>query len=220
MVSFTFAGEILPADKDKDLLIEVCGDSISCGDGAIGVYTAGQAWKKEDHSYTHSFTYYIGQKLDCDMQLCGKGGIGITKEVGGFTNDTLYDGICFYRGDKKGWKPERLPDIIILEIGANDSSASEAEYKDKLLSFMQRLRKKVGDDIPFVWAGKNQRNHMVVQSIISSGKIPNLYAVMHDYGGKGSAALATQTAGHPDAAGQEGFADAIIKCMKDNGLIQ
>ena len=47
-----------------------------------------------------------------------------------------------------------------------------------------------------------------------------LFAVQHDYGGAGSAALETQSAGHPDAKGQEGFADAIIKCLKQNNLVK
>lgn len=223
LTGITFEGEILKREPDKDLLIEVIGDSISCGDGSLGVYTKGQKWSKEDHSATHSFTYYLQEKLDADVTLCGRGGIGLCKDAGGFTMDILYDGLCFYR-DKTPFKPERIPDVIVLEMGANDGSSTctEQEYSDKLENFIQHLRGLYGKDTAIVWVGKSVTHYESMRRIIlntgDSDKM--LFAVQHDYGGAGSAALETQSAGHPDAKGQEGFADAIIKCLKQNNLVK
>lgn len=219
----TFEGEILEREADKDLYFEVIGDSISCGDGSLGVYTAGEKWKNEDHSATHSFSFYMATKLNADFSIVGRGGIGLIKPAGDFTMDILYGGMFLYRGDKTKFVPERMPDFIVVEMGANDTSAStEQEYYEKLKAFIEYLRKMYGADTPLVWAGKGERNYGSMKRIMLEKKAddPMLFAVQYDYGGAGSAALTTQTSGHPDAAGQERFADAIIKCLKDNGIVK
>lgn len=218
VTGLSFEGEFLKPEPKKDLYIEVVGDSISCGLGSLGVYTAGQKWELPDHSYTHSFTYYLSKKLDADVELCGIGGIGIAKEVGGFTIDTLYDGLCFYRGDRKANTYTREPNIIVIEIGANDTSVTdEREFREKMRKFILAIHEQHPDSA-LIWAGRSERNYGAIKTIISEENLENMFAVIHNYGGKGSAALTTQTAGHPDAAGQEGFADAIVKVIREKIL--
>lgn len=218
--SVTFSGEVLPRPADKALFIEFVGDSISCGDGSLGVYTAGQAWNLEDHSGTHSYAFYTAEALDADYSIFARGGIGLLKPAGAFTTDEMYRYTNRYRDKDELYVFPRTPDIIVLELGANDDKSQLDEYTNKLRLMIDIIREIHGKDAKIVWAAKNLDQFGCMKNIISerSDTDPNLYAMRYEYGGSGSAALATQTSGHPSAEEQKGFADALVAFLKENNL--
>lgn len=214
-------GTILEKEPDRDVFIEFIGDSITCGDGSLGTYASGEVWSLADHSATHGFAYLAAQELGADYALVAKGGIGFIKESGGATIDPFYDTFCIYR-DRTPYTPARTPDLIVLEIGANDGSVStEEEYYNALTAFIAKLRALYGKEIPIVWFGSSDRNYGAMRRYMLEVKKedPNLYATQYKCKGLGSAALATQSAGHPSAEEQETIAEALVKLIREKKLV-
>lgn len=219
-----FAGEILERPADQELLIQVIGDSIACGDGSLGTYVSGQAWVLQDHSGTHGYAYLLGQALQVDVDIVARGGIGLIKAAGDYTIGQLYDYVNRYRSTKDmvNFETERVPDIIIVEQGANDSvnngTCTETEYQDELLRFVKMLRQKWGDGPAIVWVGKNAGHYASAQNI--KAYVGDRYHTFQfSYGGGGSAALATQSSGHPSATEQQDMANAIAAFLRENGIV-
>ncbi|MBQ3866368.1 MAG: hypothetical protein II776_05650 [Clostridia bacterium] len=221
--SVVFDGEVLERPADKDLLIHVIGDSISCGDGALGVYQSGQKWALADHSGTHGFGYLLCEMMDADYDLVGKGGIGLIKPAGQYNVQELYDYVNRYHdATKYDFDRARTPDVILLEQGANDSSsvATEDEYYMELLKFIKTLREKWGDGPAIVWVGKNQAHYeSALRAVSALKKDEKLFALRTPYGGAGSAALETQKAGHPSAAEQAEMAGWIRDFLLEKGIV-
>lgn len=215
LLSLAFEGEILKPEGKKDLYIEVIGDSIACGDGVLGKYKAGEAWVNKDHSATHAFPYNVSKAFDADISVVARGGIGLLKASGDYTTPDLYDYANLYR-DETPYDFKRTPDIVVVELGANDGDSTEEEYYTALARFVDRLRSKYGEAPYILWAGKSERNYNCMQKYINvmKSRDSRLGAVRHDYGGAGSAALVTQTSGHPDVTGQTMFANAIIAALQ------
>jgi len=218
--SLTFDGDILERPADKELFIEYTGDSIVCGDGALGKYQYGKIWGLQDHSGTNSFAYFSAETLDADYSLFARGGIGLLKPAGDYTMGDLYYRANLYRDDSTYTYP-RTPDIIIMKLGSNDGTDDLPGFKLALERFIDLIRTIHGSEPKLVWTGSNNQQKNVMNEIIAerSRTDKNLYAFCFAYGGSGSAALADQTAGHPDAAEQKAYGDALVQFLRDNNLV-
>lgn len=215
-----FAGSVTEKPADKDLYVEIIGDSISSGIGTLGVFTEGGSAKMSDHSATHTYGYYVAQDLDADYSIVAKGGIGVVQGEGSqginmmnayeylwrFSLEDLY---CF----------SRKPDLIILELGANDSFAHNVTtelYKQEIQKFIQMLRQIHGADVPILWLGRLQDNYHGLQykavlELIDEMGDPNLYAASFPCGSDGTGGVA----GHPSAQNHRDFADQVTKFIKE-----
>ena len=217
-----FDGAFMDTPEEKDLYIEVIGDSYACGSGSVGVFTFGKAWTKADHSTTHSFAWYLGEKLDADLSVVARGGIGVIKEGGGFNMRQIYryNAGLRLRTEETTFKPTRTPDIVILELGANDGSAQQADYREGLKEMIGQIRELYGKEPWIVWAGRNAAQleswKLVMKQLPEDTK---LSFASYFFSGKGAAALSTQSAGHPDAAEAQVMADSIIKALEKNGVL-
>ncbi len=233
ILGMDFNGEVLEAPEEKDMYIEVVGDSIACGLGALGTYKQGEVWKQpEEDSAVSSFAYRTAEALDADLSIVARGGIGLYKVSSGSQEATestklsmqeVYpykNGFTAADTEEDKYSFERKPDLILLELGANDDTKNESRWKEELTGFVQMLREKNGDTVPIVWVGKNEQHYntalLAKRTDLKDDK--NFYAFRYAYGGSGSAALATQTAGHPSAAEQQEFADKIVNFLKENNI--
>lgn len=230
--SIAFAGEVLEAPVEKEMYVEIIGDSIACGDGALGVYTPGKAWQPpEDDSAVCSFGYYLAEMLNADYSIVARGGIGLLKDTSGsqessgstkITMDEIYgctNGYADMQTSEGKYAFERKPDLIILELGANDSNTYESQWQENVVSFIEQIHSKNGNEVPIVWVGKNNTHYGTMQTLLRTElKGKNVYAFQYTYGGSGSAALATQTSGHPSAAEQKAFAENILRFLKEKEL--
>ena len=217
-----FEGEILEKPADAPLFIEYIGDSIACGDGSLGVYTSGEVWKNADHSATHGFPFLLSKMLGADYSIVAKGGIGLLKPSGDWTMTDLYPYVTGYRDHIVKYDFSVVPDIIVLELGANDGSYAEIEYYNALKEFIEKLRAAYGPGIPIVWFGHNQKfcDSMKRYMLTVKSTDPDLYALNFAYGGSGSAALSTQSKGHPSAGEQQEIADKIYEFLQEKRLIE
>ena len=229
-----FDGKILKRPFDNEFYIEIIGDSIACGDGALGVYEEGKAWKNpEDHSAVAGFAYKLAEDLCADYSIVARGGIGLLKDNSGSQESekkelrtTMQDIYGFTNGyfdmerKQNRYKFRRKPDLIILELSGNDITAKEDEWKACVEDFIKTIRKENGKSVPIIWSGRNKIHAETINTIIEEGKIKNFYACKYLYGGSGSAALTTQKSGHPSAAEQTEISDNLLKFINSNGLLK
>ncbi len=219
--SVVFDGEVLERPADKEYLIHVVGASTACGDGALGVYTPGRKWSVEDHSATHAFGYVLARWLDADYDIVAKGGSGFIKPSGAYNAGGIYDYINRYRGaDRFDFKSARTPDIILLNHGGNDASVSTAEeYYEAMTAFIRTLLDRWGDTPVIVWVGGRRDQYEAALRAKAALKDVRFFTVLTHVEGKGSAALETQTSGHPDVSEQEEIARQILDVLRENGVV-
>ncbi|HHT88066.1 MAG TPA: SGNH/GDSL hydrolase family protein [Clostridiales bacterium] len=128
-------GRIEPTDN-KELLIEFVGDSITCGYGVDDEnYEHHFSTKTED--VTKAYAYKAAEALNADYSMVAISGYGI---ISGYTEGDepipeqtipqYYDTLGFSYGGFGASKPQdikwdftkRQPDIIVINLGTNDSS--------------------------------------------------------------------------------------------------
>ena len=216
-----FAGAVTQKPADKDLYIEIIGDSISSGIGTLGVFKEGGSAKMSDHSATHTYGYYVAQDLNADYSIVAKGGIGVVQGEGaqGINMMTAYEYLWKFSLEDR-YSFSRKPDMIILELGANDSFAHNVTtelYKQEIQKFIEKLRYIHGADVPILWLGRLQDNYHglqyeAVQALIQELGDPNLYAASFPCGSDGTGGVA----GHPSAQNHRDFADQVTKFIKEN----
>lgn len=214
LMSMKFDGTVLEKPADRALYIEFIGDSISCGDGSLGTFVAGQKWSLEDHSGTHGFAYLTAKNLDADWSIFARGGIGLMKPVGDYTAGQMFGYMNLYRDKLTPYTPTRIPDVVVVELGANDDKNDTAGFVAAYNDLVDQIRALYGNDVKIVWTGKNTNQYNAAQYVAGQREDANMFAFQFAYGGSGSGALATQSAGHPNAAEQQAFADALTAFLQ------
>ena len=220
LVNFDFDGTILEKPADRQLYIEFIGDSIACGDGSLGKYVSGQKWSLEDHSGTNGFAYLTAKSLGADWSVFARGGIGLMKAAGAYTAGQMFPYINLYRDQESKYIPGRIPDIVVVELGANDDKNDTAGFVAAYTELVEQIRRMYGPDVKIVWTGKNYTQYNSAQYVAQQRQDPNMFAFTFQYGGSGSAALDTQNAGHPNAQEQKAFADALSGFLRKYVLTQ
>ena len=214
LTNMTFDGVILDKPADRPLYIEVIGDSIACGDGALGTYTEGQKWSLEDHSGTHGFAYLTARKLGADWSVFARGGIGLMDTAGDYNAGQVYPYVNRYRDQLTKYTPARTPNVVIVELGANDDKNDTAAFVAAYNSLVDQIRAMYGEEVKIVWTGSNYNQYNSAQYVANQRQDANMFAFQFRYGGSGSAALDTQKSGHPSAAEQEAYAEALAGFLR------
>ncbi len=239
LTTLAFDGTINAAPAKKGLYIEFVGDSYSCGDGALGVYESGKTWGIADHSATHSFPWYTAKALNADYSFVSRGGIGLfagqSAQQSTVTKLTIADVYNYTSGhrafnsslvaDSSGlydFTNARKPDIVVVEIGANDTINNSDTYTSmtawvtKLTSFVNQIRAK-NPNAAIICLSHNGAKYYQMKQLANS--MDNVYALFYAHNGNGSAALATQMEGHPSWEDHEDIANELVNFIKWNKLI-
>ena len=230
-----FDGTIQTAPANRGLYIEFVGDSYSCGDGALGIYRAGQQWTAVDDSATHGFPWYTAQALGADYSIVARGGIGLfdgksaqEATVNKVTMADIYSKASGYRSSEGDYSFSRKPDVVVVELGANDGIDNSDPYKtidrwtEKLVAFIDQVREKNGPDTKIVMLSHNATKYYRMLCLVEDRKStdPNLYACHFAHNGHGSAAINYQTEGHPDYLDHQAIADTLVAFMKNHDVVQ
>ena len=150
-------GEFLPKPADRELYLEFYGDSVLNGSGVI---KANDGINGSDA--TQAFGFLTAEMLNADMSLIGCSSIGLTNNTRSFYMKDIwnYAGARYSTFSKQGelltgipeWEFSRVPDVIIIEQGANDgSNASKQIFEDAVKEMVNNLRAKYGADVPIVF---------------------------------------------------------------------
>ena len=233
LTTLAFDGTIVGAPEKKDIYIEFVGDSYSCGDGAIGTYTPGVKWLAEEDSATHAFTYYTAQELDADYSIVARGGIGlytgVSAEEGTWNAVSMpgiYQNVSGYNSNNGAYGFEREPDVVVIELGANDSvnASKKAEWTGLMKAFVKVVREK-NPNASILLTSHAPIAYSALMDVVKQLQAENAvtYAKLHtffyDFLGTGSAALATQYAGHIGVDDNIAFAKALANFIKSEDLI-
>ena len=153
---------IKPA-PDKKLLVEIIGDSITCGYG-VDDEVCEHPFSTMTEDCTKSYSLKTVEKLDADGILCSLSGWGI---ISGYSEDgetrhteqlipSVYEKCGFSYAKIFGFNPQeyewdfkgrRRPDITVINLGTNDASYC-LDHKDRqdmysveYASFLETVRK-------------------------------------------------------------------------------
>lgn len=154
------AGEIRPTEQKK-LYIEFVGDSITCGYG-VDDEDRNNHFSTTTEDVTKTYAYKTAKELEADYSMVSISGYGI---ISGYTGDgtkqdnqvmgKYYDKIGFSYANSGGFKVSdwewdfvREPDMVVINLGTNDSSyvGSDADRKqeffDGYVDFLKMIREK------------------------------------------------------------------------------
>lgn len=142
LFSFELDGEFYEVAERK-LKLEVIGDSITSGEGAIGA-TCEEDWISMWFSSQDNYATLLAKKIDAELRIISQSGWGV---VSSWNNNPygaippIYEEVC---GLLKGEKNEALgahekndfktwqPDVIVINLGTNDGGAFEQpEWRDE-----------------------------------------------------------------------------------------
>ena len=125
-----------------------------------------------------------------------------------------------YRDSITKYEPVRIPDIVVVELGANDDKNDTAGFVAAYNQLIDQIREKYGPDVKIVWTGQNYNQYNSAQYVANERQDANMFAFQFNYGGSGSAAVETQKEGHPDANEQKAFADALCGFLRRYVLVE
>ena len=227
LTTLAFDGTILAKPADKDLYIEVIGDSYACGAGsAEGIeYAPGVQWGDMDHSAQASFGWYLSEMLNSDLSIVARGGIGLTGS-GDAQEETynaanmigIYPNASGHNESEGAYSFSRKPDLVVIELGANDSVAVTdqtglATWMSQLNTLIGLVRGNYGADTKILML--THKSPIYTEQLRLADADENLWACYFTHHGNGSAALKSQKEGHPSAEDEYEIAQALYKSIQD-----
>ena len=150
--TLTFTGHLLATPSEHPLTIDVVGDSISGGYGALWNSSLGVSDPGCNHPYyqdgTQSYAFLAGKALGADVRVLQSSGYGC---VGGWNGrevnlQTMYPYLNWFRSQSYLNPFDPIADIVIINLGTNDYSTREnnnmssAEFQAGAKNLMQMAR--------------------------------------------------------------------------------
>lgn len=214
--SITLDGEVLDAPANKDMYIEVVGDSVTGGWGNLGNSSTPDEDNAAVQDATQAYPYYTAQNLDADFSSISVGGIGAY--WGGNTMNTVYQYYGYFN-DKKtlyDFENTRKPNYVVIGLGTNDYSKASQNGKteDDLLEaykYFARLIRTKNPGARIVWAHgvMHYKASPYIEEAVESlgGAEYGIYQVKVTANTEGVSAHAT-------AEGSKVIADEISACIE------
>ena len=183
--SFISEGALLQAEGIKDRVIEVIGDSYTCGYGSENSVKT-DPFKPETENCNKSYSSIVPRYFDADYIHVAHSGMGIARN---------------YNDNVKGWyMPERYlqtfdmdresrwdaassgihPDITIIYLGANDFSVQRqptlSVFKEGYMTLLKEIKANWGEDHPILCvAGPSDFNIAAfINEIVSNCGLTNV----------------------------------------------
>ncbi len=132
----------------KNRLIEVIGDSYTCGYGAEGTETSHFELKTEncDRAYACRIAHYF----DADYVIVAHSGMGVVRNYAGKARRTMSTrySLLFDDHDSVTYNFDQYkPNLVIINLGTNDFStqAAPADYVSGYVSLIKTVRSHYGD---------------------------------------------------------------------------
>lgn len=218
-ISFT-SGSLATPPEDKELFIEVIGDSLTCGMGNVGTNSSPDPQTPAWEDATQSYGYILADKLGADYSIVSESGIGIA----GSWFDPLFD---FYTKASYSRDKEqdhvfslRTPDVIIINLGTNDfylnkdkdpKMCTPEAVTEKTKEFINLVRDSYGENVPIIWA----------YDFVGNCMYDSVKEAVDKLGGESAGIyfckLPQNTGGaqwHPDVSGHQAAADTLFPLVK------
>ena len=228
--SFTAKGKgDFKAVKPKGRLIEIIGDSYSCGYGAEG--TEKSHFELKTENCDKAYECAIARYFDADYVLVAHSGMGMARNYAGKTmkNMTQRYPLLFDNHDSIAYDFKQYrPDLVIINLGTNDFSVNGApsNYVSNYVRMIKTVRSHYGD-VPvlcvtphsaniFLLAALKELRHKIagMKGVRVAEPMPDIVVSGHDIGSDY----------HPNWRGHQKIAATLIPVvatmtgweMKDN----
>jgi lysophospholipase L1-like esterase len=136
-------GELLDTPPGPDRVLEVIGDSITCGYGNLGA-DASCSFSFATESHWDSYGRVAGRALGVDVHTIAISGHGLTRNNDGTTTDLLPDVYqrTLTRESSLLWQYSVPPKVIVVNLGTNDFAKGNpgTHFEEQYRSFLARLR--------------------------------------------------------------------------------
>ncbi len=210
--SITMKGVPCERPKDRDLLIEFVGDSITAGYGNLGMSGIESPGHAKNSDATSTYAFLTAKNLNADITVTCRSGHMFSGTNPLFSD--FYNQINWIRDNTK-YTPTRHPDIVVINLGTNDASHADhstlADYTVKALEVVRAVH----PDAKIVWAyglmGTDVTNQIKKGIETFGGEAKGVYycALQTDWSGGG---------GHPSLAGHSKAAETLTKFINDKVL--
>ncbi len=227
--SFTFEGALLDKPQNRELTIEVLGDSLTTGYGNLGTRNEGNAQGgntplKQDA--TQSYGFLAAEKLNADCNIVAWSGVGLDI---GWTHapfDTYYERHNFHRESVVAYDYSmQAPDVLIVHLGANDftyekdnNSADKSKFVEKGIKLVEDIRKGYNKNMPVIWAyDPDEGVPHYIQEISDhfGGEANGFYILELEWQ---STDAYWGASGHPSVAAHEKHAQMIVDLIKEKNI--
>jgi len=145
LIGLTVGGGALmdpPAGTSK--LIEVIGDSITCGYGNLGTLADTECYSTESHWDTYAAI--AARALGAELSTIAASGRGVIRNYGGDTGGTmpmLYKR-ALTNADMPAWDFHVEPQAVVINLGTNDISNNKGDpgdaFRDTYVTLLQTIR--------------------------------------------------------------------------------
>ena len=208
LYGLTFRGILTEPPLPSPLRIQIIGDSISCGAGAV------DNGREEGHADSAEYSYgaLLARSLPADVTVTAVSGWGLA--CGGMNESALipaiYEKTNFFRDPSLAYDfTLDQPDLVILALGTNDyrfaSEGREEVLKKAAADFLARLRRLYPSArILWVYGQMLDQYHELFRSLIAeTGDALISYLPLPRCVSGGF--------GHPDAEGHERYAALLAE---------
>jgi lysophospholipase L1-like esterase len=217
-------GELLAPPKGPNQILEVVGDSITCGYGNLGPdqYCP---YSFDTESHWDSYSAVAGRALGADVHTIAISGHGVTRNYDGATTDLLP---AVYARTLAGsatpvWSFPLSPKVIVINLGTNDFAKGDpgTNFEDEYWNFLTDLRERHPDAFLLATLGPmlNGENLDKARTYIQ-----NAVQAFEDDGNEGSVGFleyTTQGTGelgcdwHPNVKKHQSMADALVEKLRE-----
>ena len=209
-LEFSADAESIRPTQPKSRLIEVIGDSITCGYGILPTdnmsVTTGTA------SAILTFGYRVAEALDADYRILGKGSIGFVVQTGtpSYNMLELYDYQNRYRDGSTLADMSRKADLLLIPLGVNDGTRTD-DLEAAVREFIAKLRGIHGETVPIVlmYDLMNPRIEWLYQKL--SAEMENTYVLHMTQNREGAG-------NHPNLVGHNQFTRETLAFLREKGL--
>ena len=179
--SLSFVGEFKEAPAYSDKYIEIIGDSITTGHGNLGLRGDDGAGTALLQDGTTAFPFMTADKLGADASIVGCSGVGLDKGFTAFSEDVFYPQTSYYRSRNREYDFERVPDLVIINLGTNDQTkgSTKEAVQQNARELIEFIRSKYGK-VNIIWTHNMMRDDNVepwIKEVIDSlgGEAEGLY---------------------------------------------
>ncbi len=212
--SITMKGVPTEKPKDRDLLIEFVGDSITAGYGSLAVGSVENPSNPKHSDATSTYAFVAAKELNADITAICRSGHMFSGTNPLFKD--FYGEINWIRDRGHTYTATRHPDVVVISLGTNDASHADistiTDYTVKALEVVRAAH----PDAKIVWA-YGQMGSSIAGKIKQGveqfgGEAKGVYycEMDTDYSGGG---------GHPSIAGHKKNGEILVNFLKTKGLV-
>ena len=216
-VSFKGYFEAPPADKE--ILIEVLGDSITVGFGNLCDRETPNSGSAPYQDATQTYGFLAAEKLNADVSLVCYSGIGVSIGWPSFLMEEYFKADSFVRNRNTPFVAKRVPDVVVINLGTNDQTKGIdiQKLKTKVKALVDLVRETYGKKVPIVWVhGMMEKASLTNFQIVfealykdADKKLVYFLPVMQENLGGG---------GHPSLNAHYKVSETLAKYLKENIL--